>query len=251
MLILLSAGHVRELGWEEQPAACSSSTWTKLHRNGWGRVASYLSQADSCFRKLRFLLVLISDWFIPSPVPSPHRKAKACEEQTLETKLQAALDKVNLNFHSTQQHAKGWKKSSNGKWREREKPYAYMQQHLEKQGWKLLWCVMKPNTSGLCYRPEHKHLGKIDSFSHFSVTVWHLVRILQGRAGPAGMFFPAHHPSLAQANTGPTTQIFTWDSGRHRSAMVALMAAGWFWDLTKCPHPIAFCKLSSALGINA
>lgn len=108
---------------------------------------------------------------------------------------------------------------------------------------------MKSYDSDLCYRPEHKHLEKIVFFLFLCVCVG---SILQGRAGAAGMFSPAHHPALAQANTGPTTQIFTWECGRHHPAVVVQkrMAAAWFCDLSKCSDPIAFCKLSSALFLK-
>lgn len=104
------------------PAAGHS---TKLHSNGWeGQLLIFhilipASGKEVHTLKLGFLLVLISNWFIPSPVPCPYRKAKVCDDQTLETKLQVTLEKVNLNFQSTQWHAKGWKKEF--KWQMKRK----------------------------------------------------------------------------------------------------------------------------------
>lgn len=64
--------------------------------------------------KLRFLIVSSAflDWFIPLLLLPPYRgrKAKICEDQALETKLQVTFDQGNLYSLRTQQHVKGCKK---------------------------------------------------------------------------------------------------------------------------------------------
>jgi len=130
--------------------------------------------------KLRFLIALLStspNWFIPLPILLPYRsrKAKICEDQALETKLQTTFNQGKLLFLSTHQLAKGCKKFKWQVQRDRKTLSIYWTSHAEAEvqmdttAWKDI-----PHSLRLCYSPDHEHNIWAKQPSYVSMVMLHI-----------------------------------------------------------------------------